>query len=472
MGSRSNPNSNPYPISLEISFNNGERVVDTFFRPLYMGSFNAAISDDDGKLLLYTNGCQIYDGNHQYIPESDHLSPGSVDLEYCGQSPGEYPIEEGGLFLPFFNDSIILLLHQRESITGPPLTIYTNALFYTSLRRNGLSYSIVEKTIPILQDSLSEGRLEGIKREKKDSWWVIQGKRNSNQYYTIGLDSAKVDTVFTQTIGDITVKKGEAAAQSVFSPDGKQYARYSPADDLYLFDFDRRSGVLSNYRKIHVADSGLIGGLAFSPNSRFLYACSIQDMYQFDTWGNNVEDSKIHIDHYDGYLNPFPTTFYHMQLGPDCKIYIISPNGNKSMHVINNPNERGIACNFVQHSLILPVSNTITQPNFPVFRVSSYFACDSSITSVVAEISSPPSFVNIYPNPTDDRINILFGEEWSLEYECQVSIFDSFGNCISEAKIEIRNNNSSIDLSVIPFGLYIIRIQSGHNYFIGKVLKI
>src|SRR5688572_9774073 len=92
LGAKSSPISTPYPSSLEMSFDMGSLTIDTFYRPMQMGYFNASISDSEGELLLYSNGCKINDSNHDFILNSDNLNPGPVNDEWCGQNPGDYPI--------------------------------------------------------------------------------------------------------------------------------------------------------------------------------------------------------------------------------------------------------------------------------------------------------------------------------------------------------------------------------------------
>lgn len=437
---------------------------------MYMGHFSASLSDVNGNLLLYSNGCLINNGKHESIEGSENLSPGSIDQEWCDQNALNYPIKEGGLFLPFYVDSLVIFLHQRLSVTGPPLTIYVDALFYTMLKKSGESYNIIEKSIPIIEDSLTYGRLEAIRGEKEDYWWVIQGIRNSNEYYTMGWKSGILDTAFIQVIGDSTVRKGEAAAQSVFSSDGKKYARYAPADDLFLFDFDISSGELSNYRKIHVADSGLIGGLAFSPNSRFLYACTVQDLYQFDVSMSDIQSTRTHIAHYDGFVSGLPATFYFMQLGPDCKIYMIPPNGIDIMHVINYPNNKGTACDFDQHGIILPSSNTITIPNFPVYRVFPEASCDPNINTFILETGDINSDFKIYPNPTKDVINIDLDDN-STFGTVQVKVIDLSGHMLIDKEVEY-SKSVQLDLSILKEGIYIIRIQDNIVIRYSKIVKM
>jgi len=113
-----------YASSIEMNFNNDTLSIDTFYRPLFMEYLNASISDNQGKLLLYTNGCEVRNGNHNLIEGSKNLSPGVINDDWCVQGQGGYSVFEGGIFLPFNEDSIVDLFHQRLIILGQPLRLW------------------------------------------------------------------------------------------------------------------------------------------------------------------------------------------------------------------------------------------------------------------------------------------------------------------------------------------------------------
>jgi hypothetical protein len=474
IGQNSHPQENPYALSMVLDFNVLGINLDTFYRGMKMGYFNASISDVDGKLLVYSNGCQIKNGDHSNIPETMSLSPGETDFEWCLSNPSSgYPKFEGGLFISFFSDSIILLLHQRDYVLSNPTRIITDSLFYSSVQRDGDQYVLHEKTVPSVGDNLTDGNVEAVKASKPGAWWVIQGEKNSNRYFSILLDSARVDTVFAQAIGDTTYW-GSASGQAVFSPDGSMYARYNFKDDLSLFDFGRETGMLSNFRKMHVADSGNIGGLAFSPNGRFLYACSRWDMYQFDTWADDIEASKVHLGHYDGYVDPFPAMFYHMQLGPDCRIYVGTSNGVKVWHIIHHPDEKGLACGFEQHGLHFPVSNSITMPNFPNYRLDIAPVCDPGIVAIHDQwdFSSRTDVASMYPNPTAGPITICLPDHWDSSDEVLIRVTGQTGHVYKETVRTPVDQTISLGLEELPPGLYFISLQSAGQWYTGKVIKM
>ncbi len=473
LGLDSSPSSNPYPSSIELNFNNSQITIDTFYRSMSMLYFNTSLSDDSGHLLLYSNGCQIRDGTHHYVLGSNNLNPGSVDDEWCIQNRIGYPIFEGGILLPFFNDSIVMLLHQHLTIQTAPLNIFVDGLFNTTVAKDEESYKIIKKSEPIISNNnLTDGNIEAVKGIGNDIWWVIQGKSESNIYYKILLDSAHVDTIMSQSIGEVTLEKGESSGQAAFSPDGTKYARYTPSDDLFLFDFDRTTGLLSNFRKLHVSDSAVLGGLAFSPNNQYVYVAAYLDLYQFDLWADNIENSKVLIAHYDGYNDPFPATFFHMQLGPDCRIYVFPPNGIKVMHVINYPDLKGLDCGFEQHGFHFPVDNSITIPNFPNFRPDLNTPCDPNIVSGFWEYHVEYTPVSIYPNPTSRVLTLKLGEQWLDQGQIDITIVDQYGRVLLTDHFSASDRIRTLSLADLSGGIYFLSVQSAKRWYSTKISKI
>ena len=471
LGFYSHPQNHDSPRSLEIKFNDQVRIIDTLYRPMEFSFFNTSISNDFGELQLYSNGCQIRDGHHRFIEGSNYLNPGSVDDDWCILGRAGYPISEGGIFLQFLNGNLTILLHQRLIIKGNPTEVPVDKLFYTSLTRIDSSFEIIEKSIPLIIDTLTTGNLEATRSYSSDSWWVLQGQRDSNGYYSIKIDSGNIDTIFLQNIGDPTLKIGEASGQVAFSPDGRLYARYTPLDDLFLFNFDRNNGTLSNYRKIHVADSGDLGGIAFSPNSRFLYVNSKIDMYQFDMWASDIEKSKIHLGHYDGYVSSFPTTFFHMQLGPDCRIYVLPPNGVDVMHVIEYPDEKGLACGFEQHSIRLPYNNTISLPNFPNYRLDIAEPCDPSITTFLQDEKISRLNLEIYPNPANSMIQISANNNIEIRGPVKVVIYNLLAQEILTSELDMSSGVAILNIETLPNGYYHLTMVADHQYYTGAFVK-
>lgn len=174
------------------------------------------------------------------------------------------------------------------------------------------------------------------------------------------------------------------AGQAVFSPDGSTYAKLnspgSPGAWLDIYDFDRCTGTLSNYRKIF-KKPGDICGLAISPNSRYLYLSLGRVLYQYDLYAADLAGSETVVGEYDGFQSPplWPTFFFMLQLAPDGKIYMNSASNVNRLHVISAPDFAGAACQFQQHAFAIPTLNNWSLPNFPNYRLGPLdgSACDT-----------------------------------------------------------------------------------------------
>ncbi|MCB9295078.1 MAG: PKD domain-containing protein [Lewinellaceae bacterium] len=167
-----------------------------------------------------------------------------------------------------------------------------------------------------------------------------------------------------------------ALGQACFSPDGKWYVRFntvtnSVGDFVDIYHFDRCNGALSNHLKFNYFDGSHSGGVAISPNSRYLYISSYLYIYQYDLWADDIEASRDTVAVYDGYtdINGLGTRFYLAQLGPDGKIYLSCPNGVRELHVIHRPDKPGPACQVEQRGILLPTFNASSLPNFPNYRL-------------------------------------------------------------------------------------------------------
>ncbi|MCS7036399.1 MAG: PKD domain-containing protein [Saprospiraceae bacterium] len=109
--------------------------------------------------------------------------------------------------------------------------------------------------------------------------------------------------------------------------------------------------------------------MAISPNSRYLYHNRYDTAFQYDLWAADIPASRKVVAVYDGFTDPFPVTFYIMQLAPDGKIYSSATNGARYLHVIHRPDEEGLGCQYQQHGIQLYKYNDFSVPNFPNYRL-------------------------------------------------------------------------------------------------------
>lgn len=448
--------------SFDFNFNKKPLEITPHPRQMDFFLMSNPISDSDGQLLFYSNGCYVANKEDYLMEKGDHLNPGSLYDETCAQGTDYLGGCQSMLILPCPDSPNIYYIFHKTAEIG----LYTIApmLFRTvvDLSYNGGLGKVTKKNVPVMNDSLMTSELTAVRHADGKDWWIITPQYNNDRYYVFLLTKNGIVDTLDQQIG---LARTVDSWQCVFSNDGTKFVRYGPVDDIYIFDFDRSTGLLSNFLFIPLEEETcqgnqpVTGGCAFSPNSRFLYISSQYAIYQFDLWADDIEASKQLIAIYDNFYSPYPTTFNTMQLGPDCKIYISIPNGVDVLHVINHPDEPGLACDLVQHGVSLPSYNA-AMPLFPNYRLGAApsYPCDSTL-SVRVNTPVPSNGVMIMPNPASDRLRVRLP---GPALRPAAFVLAGIGGVVMRrADIPVGAEEAEMSVDGLPPGLYVWTLESG-----------
>jgi hypothetical protein len=349
----------------QITFEENEPVLDSMewnFFDFYLT--DVVFSDSSGNLLFYSNGIDVWNAQHELMENGEWLNPGEFALAWKDYG---YPHFQGMLAfqMPGKQDTFILVHGRRSGIE------YMDALYYTSIRYSNASsqMEVYKKNIPIIEDSLELGFLSAVKHANGRDWWIMVSDFGKVDFYTYLLGEKGIQLVANQLFEDAD-EYGPGGGQACYSSNGNQFVRHRLNgwyNLLEIFDFDRCTGQLSNYRKIDLPELACEGGVAFSPNSRYLYVPSCLFLYRMDLWAPDLEASLEILAEFDGFESFAPTYFYAAYLGPDGKIYINTPSGSDRYHIIHRPNEEEPQVE--QHGLDLLTINALSIPNNPHYRL-------------------------------------------------------------------------------------------------------
>jgi hypothetical protein len=143
-------------------------------------------------------------------------------------------------------------------------------------------------------------------------------------------------------------------------------------------------------------------------------------------------------------------------LAPDGKIYFNAVSSSHYLHVIEQPDVKGVGCNVNQHSFKLPAYNFRTMPNFPHFRLGKLEGspCDTLISSSTKTFEV--GALRVHPNPASDYIVVQLPE--SMQGEVHATLTNQNG--VEVMRVTMWKDMLHIDVSGIPAGVYILTIRT------------
>ena len=360
-----------------IRFNNDGTVSELKNGQLSTIEGCTTISDANGDLLFYTDGVTVYNKNHQAMSNGFGLY-------------GDSSSTQSAIVIPQPNNPNLYYIFTVDT------TIQDDPNF-------GFNYSIVDMTlngglgnVTIKNSNLLPLTSEKVTAVVKDcvsqSIWIITLAHNStiqNNYYdTFFAYEVSSTGLNTTPITSKTSNIEDGRGYLKFSPDGTKLASANTSSGLFIYDFDKTTGIVSNERNIAINFS-LNGqkpqipyGLEFSQNNELLYvttyyqtnrnegnnpAAQYGALLQYNLTAADISSSEFVVDQRQTYRGG-------LQLGPNGKIYrTMNTNYNQGLpylSVINEPNNIGTACNYVNNSFVL--SNNARQ-GLPPF-ITSFFS--------------------------------------------------------------------------------------------------
>ena len=475
------PCSNAYDINWVLGTPDGDTPHPDFggfvmtFKPHFklqrfirysLGDVSFAVtSSKEGELLFYSNGCAIYDPLDSIIQNGDHLNPGEIYDEWCLKGY-DYPGLNNMIILPDgYRDSIYYLLHFGINYNQAPnasILIQSEHYYATTIQvgQDPDQTLVISKNVPLLSDtSMLGGPVDAVRHANGLDWWIIHASRYDSTFYRFIVDAEGPRFDGIQQVGP-PIYPSNDGGQGKFSPDGSLFVWYHPKFGIRLYDMDRSTGLLSNYRHLPVGidSADFVGGLAFSPSGRFLYVCTWDVLWQMDLHADLIPASAEVVGIYDGFGDPFPQTFYKMQQTPDGRIFMSHRNGTRNYHAIQEPDKKGMACRFEQHAIQFPTYNNLTIPQFPNYRLGALGdpPCEGPTTSVTPGMDPVAHGLTLYPNPAYDAITVACSDNMA-----DIRIFDTRGVPVHASRPDA--DRVTITTEGWAPGLYVltVRTQSG-----------
>lgn len=412
---------------LDFNTNPPTPLLDLPTTEVFSSEGCSTISDSNGNLLFYTNGEKVWNKNYQLMLNGDELyghnssTQSSAIIPY----PGTYNFSENR-FDKYFLVTLDQYIVQAPNTTG-------KGVCYSEIDMtmdNGFGAVTLNKNIHLFGTTTTE-KVCVVPHSNGCDYWVICKVVDSTDFYVYHISSSGFNT--TPVISSTSFFVDARPGQMKVSPNNKLLSYVVPNSSIYggfyVFNFDNSTGLITE--KFSDTTNENQYGTAFSPDSKVLYKCGGNRIYQYDVTPTTNDDfvaSKITF-------TSATSGLLSMQLAPDGKIYIARPTLatiSSSIGVINNPNTLGEDCNYVaeqqnlggRFSLAgLPNQLNNLKPHNEIiigdencYNVQPILENNTNITSYnwgLAQVTNPQTLISTstdaypslyFPNPNEDYL--------------------------------------------------------------------
>lgn len=354
--------------------------------PLTNGSTNnltkktASISDENGNLLFYTDGTNIWNRQHQIMQNSSHILSG----EFANPLIIPFPLNPYKYYI-FFNRLI-------DNYVSAPI-YYSDSITYSIISfENNYDGEVITNDIVLTDGYEFESNVFNLKpityvstiHNDGISYWIIVFPGSSTSSHLIKafkLDENGFSEPFITNLNQIQ-STYTSLVDIVINKNGNKIALATQYHTLCCFDstieilnFNNSTGEITRDNSFWLNSENMYLGIEFSPNSNFLYILhkngirnytfdqynlsnsqrtnlgtfSLTDTYVYDANFRRAKDDKIYI----------PSKFIFNPSDPDHS------GDSRKLSVINNPNTPGFACNLVPNQIDFSVYGN----NFQTYKI-------------------------------------------------------------------------------------------------------
>ena len=385
------------------------------------GRSTTSYSDKDGNLKFISNAFRIFDSSLNIMENGDTINPGYIWKKNNSNYSANYSSIHGvvGLPAPGNEEKYAYLFHQgidtcKKCVGGVSSSYILSPLYYSKidLKANGGLGSVVDKNIVIGKGKFYPAAYT--KHANGRDWWILFPEQESGTYRRFLLTPNGVEGPWVQEVGPPPATNKQLFMIPNFSQNGDKYVCGRTDQGVFLFDFDRCTGLLSNVKVLPLTDYQDIegvkyagGGLSFSSNGEYCYLSSYQRVYQMevdkeplsiDTIGNCNECNMCNGDTGAMYNQGYD---YLAQLAPDGNIYFSNNQPNKCIFKIQNSDKKFAPGNDVKIVQVpIPYLQAYGMVYYPNYRLGALVGspCD---TLTATTSPDPPNYgMKVYPNPS------------------------------------------------------------------------
>ncbi len=307
----------------------------------------AAISDQNGDLLLYTNGIVIRGADHQVISNGSGLHGSLESTSSAIIVPNPDNADQYYVFTTDHNQGNTKIKYSMvEFNMGAPLG------------------EVISKNVEMPPLDFATEKLAVIKKQNScEGYWLvaiskITGNNPESEFYVYSLHQGANAPVYIAKY--TTVVPTRNAGYMNFSPSGNMLAVANMSgsqSNVQWYSFNQGSGAIAHVGGINLATGELVYGVEFSPDENLLYYTTIGR-----DGNNNTEGHIYQKEMYSPslaipiYTEPNDTEYYclgALKMAPDGSRIYVARCDKKWLGAIEAPNVVGTGCDFEPNEIDL-----------------------------------------------------------------------------------------------------------------------
>lgn len=426
--------------------------------PVPFGFLSSSISDKEGNFLMANSNHTIYDSLGNTLLDLETNDYINFQLGYQRHSAMFFKLKEETDDYYFVNFKIAWL----DSTPNQLLHHRIARIYCSKIRVDESGYNVIKVDTLLRNDTILGAGIQACRHANGRDWWIFSNTWNQKQYlrglltpYGLNFD------VYEGPGPDIFQNSG----QNHFSADGTKLFHYIsvPNRKMQIYDFDRCTGELSNFREIDFSSF-----IPFPPYDFTPYVLSPDASKIYMGRSNpGIEQSyqNIQVDVNSGEMIVVADSVYVPCLTPNLK-WVVSGYQEvpftliDKLNVYTQPNELGHDCGRIKDLYSLFIDGFRTEPieyaNHLLGPIDGS-SCDTLGLDDETSIKKVEQFsFTVYPNPGNELIHFTA----DLPLPLKLTIRDNQGRTIIEKSFNQSSFIIQEGIAELNTGIYFVELKS------------
>jgi hypothetical protein len=439
--------------------------------PVPFDFLSSCISDREGNFLMANSNHTIYDSLGNVLLDLETNDYINLQLGYQRHSAMFFKLNEETNDYYFVNFKVAWL----DSTENPLLHHRIARIYCSKIRVDEDGYNVIKVDTLPRNDTILGSGIQACRHANGRDWWIFSSTWNQRQYLRGLLTPYGLNFEVYDGPGPNAFQN---SGQNHFSADGTKLFHYITTSfrKMQIYDFDRCTGELSNFREIDFSSFIPFPPYDFTP---YVLSPDASKIYMGRSNLSQTNYETIQIDVETGQLTVVADSVFVPLLTPNLK-WVVSGYQDvfftyiDDLSVITQPNNSGLNVDRSYINNCFEVNGAIEEPieyaNHLLGPIDGS-SCDTLGLDDETSIKKVEHFsFNVFPNPGNEEIHFIT----DLPLPLKITIRDNQGKIVIEKLVNQKSFSIHEGIAKLNSGIYFVELKSERNTerLIKKWMKI